>query len=372
MALTGCRCPTRYVAVAALSPTVTAWVAPHRAPNWTQAGAVGARFAGRCMKAPVDDHAVPLRPDDAAVRPFFPGGEMREAMAAYGRSGAYRPSPTSSWCCSIWASDSWFDAAPAAVKIVHELDYRMLSATDDAETMIAALNEGAAGFLPKTTWARRRERAAGGAGRGIYLPARSVINAVAPAPVASVPSVSHGRNAEIIDRSARRRVRSTCCPGWRRGRSNKIICPRARSGRVHHQDLCWRWFRARRGLAHRAGGHRSAAADTFVYWRRTGTGPTTRTIAVNRFLLRWAPACCWSVDRAPLSPRRACYASRGRPTVARRTAGRAVQPPGEYLSTMANAARPSRGADSRPRYSSRPRCWPAAVGPKPAFRPARW
>lgn len=98
----------------------------------------------------------------------------------------------------------------------------VLSASDDADIMIAALNEGAAGFIPKTTRSGAIEEALRVVlGGGIYLPP-AVYSAVAPLP-AAVQS-GEDRSAEVIDRLGLSPRQVDVLRLLTAGQSNKVIC----------------------------------------------------------------------------------------------------------------------------------------------------
>ena len=98
----------------------------------------------------------------------------------------------------------------------------VLSASDDPDTMIAALNEGAAGFIPKTTRIGAIEQALRVVlGGGIYLPP-AVYSAVAPLP--EMTQSDEDRSAEIIDRLGLSPRQVDVLRLLTAGQSNKVIC----------------------------------------------------------------------------------------------------------------------------------------------------
>lgn len=103
-----------------------------------------------------------------------------------------------------------------------ELTIVVLSASDDADTMIAALNEGAAGFIPKTTRSGAVEQALRIVlGGGIYLPP-AIYSAVAPQP--AVAQSDEERSAEVIDRLGLSPRQVDVLRLLTAGQSNKVIC----------------------------------------------------------------------------------------------------------------------------------------------------
>lgn len=103
-----------------------------------------------------------------------------------------------------------------------ELTIVVLSASDDADTMIAALNEGAAGFIPKTTRMGAVEQALRVVlGGGIYLPP-AIYSAVAPQP--AVAQSDEDRSAEVIDRLGLSPRQVDVLRLLTAGQSNKVIC----------------------------------------------------------------------------------------------------------------------------------------------------
>lgn len=103
-----------------------------------------------------------------------------------------------------------------------ELTIVVLSASDDADTMIAALNEGAAGFIPKTTRSGAVEQALRIVlGGGIYLPP-AIYSAVAPQP--AVAQSDEDRSAEVIDRLGLSPRQVDVLRLLTAGQSNKVIC----------------------------------------------------------------------------------------------------------------------------------------------------
>ena len=103
-----------------------------------------------------------------------------------------------------------------------ELTIVVLSASDDADTMIAALNEGAAGFIPKTTRMGAVEQALRLVlGGGIYLPP-AIYSAVAPTP--AVAQSDEDRSAEVIDRLGLSPRQVDVLRLLTAGQSNKVIC----------------------------------------------------------------------------------------------------------------------------------------------------
>jgi DNA-binding NarL/FixJ family response regulator len=98
----------------------------------------------------------------------------------------------------------------------------VLSASDDADTMIAALNEGAAGFIPKTTRSGAVEQALRVVlSGGIYLPP-AVYSAVAPLP--EMTQSDEDRAAEVIDRLGLSPRQVDVLRLLTAGQSNKVIC----------------------------------------------------------------------------------------------------------------------------------------------------
>lgn len=103
-----------------------------------------------------------------------------------------------------------------------ELTIVVLSASDDVETMIAALNEGAAGFIPKTTRGQAVEQALRVVlGGGIYLPP-AVYRAVAPLP--ELTQSDEARSEEAIDRLGLSPRQVDVLRLLTAGQSNKVIC----------------------------------------------------------------------------------------------------------------------------------------------------
>lgn len=98
----------------------------------------------------------------------------------------------------------------------------VLSAYDDAETVIAALNEGAAGFIPKSTRGQGVEQALRVVlNGGIYLPS-VVYSAVAPLP--ELEQTDEERSAEAIDRLGLSPRQIDVLRLLTAGQSNKVIC----------------------------------------------------------------------------------------------------------------------------------------------------
>lgn len=98
----------------------------------------------------------------------------------------------------------------------------VLSASDDADTMIAALNEGAAGFIPKTTRSGAIEQALRVVlGGGIYLPP-AIYSAVAP--LSEMTQSEEDRAAEAIDRLGLSPRQVDVLRLLTAGQSNKVIC----------------------------------------------------------------------------------------------------------------------------------------------------
>jgi DNA-binding NarL/FixJ family response regulator len=98
----------------------------------------------------------------------------------------------------------------------------VLSANDDADTVIAALNEGAAGFIPKTTRGKAVEQALRVVlDGGIYLPP-VVYSTVAPLPV--LEQSDEARAAEAIDRLGLSPRQVDVLRLLTAGQSNKVIC----------------------------------------------------------------------------------------------------------------------------------------------------
>jgi DNA-binding NarL/FixJ family response regulator len=98
----------------------------------------------------------------------------------------------------------------------------VLSASDDPDTMIAALNEGAAGFIPKTTRSGAVEQALRVVlSGGIYLPP-AIYSAVAPQPELS--QSDEDRAAEAIDRLGLSPRQVDVLRLLTAGQSNKVIC----------------------------------------------------------------------------------------------------------------------------------------------------
>ncbi|MEY2872750.1 MAG: hypothetical protein RLZZ373_121 [Pseudomonadota bacterium] len=98
----------------------------------------------------------------------------------------------------------------------------VLSASDDADTVIAALNEGAAGFIPKTARGKAVEQALRVVlDGGIYLPP-IVYSAVAPLP--ELEQTDEERTAEVIDRLGLSPRQVDVLRLLTAGQSNKVIC----------------------------------------------------------------------------------------------------------------------------------------------------
>ncbi|WP_310462240.1 response regulator transcription factor [Sphaerotilus sp.] len=98
----------------------------------------------------------------------------------------------------------------------------VLSASDDADTVIAALNEGAAGFIPKTARGKAVEQALRVVlDGGIYLPP-IVYSAVAPLP--ELEQTDEERTAEMIDRLGLSPRQVDVLRLLTAGQSNKVIC----------------------------------------------------------------------------------------------------------------------------------------------------
>jgi DNA-binding NarL/FixJ family response regulator len=98
----------------------------------------------------------------------------------------------------------------------------VLSAYDDADTVIAALNEGAAGFIPKSTRGKGVEQALRVVlDGGIYLPS-VVYAAVAPLPV--LEQSDDARAAEAIERLGLSPRQVDVLRLLTAGQSNKVIC----------------------------------------------------------------------------------------------------------------------------------------------------
>lgn len=106
--------------------------------------------------------------------------------------------------------------------VAQERTIVVLSANDDAETVIAALNEGAAGFIPKTTRGKAVEQALRIVlDGGIYLPP-VVYSAVAPLP--ELEQTQEERSAEAIDRLGLSPRQLDVLRLLTAGQSNKGIC----------------------------------------------------------------------------------------------------------------------------------------------------
>lgn len=98
----------------------------------------------------------------------------------------------------------------------------VLSANDDTDTVIAALNEGAAGFIPKTTRGKAVEQALRIVlDGGIYLPP-VVYHAVAPLP--ELEQTEEERTVEVIDRLGLSPRQIDVLRLLTAGQSNKVIC----------------------------------------------------------------------------------------------------------------------------------------------------
>lgn len=98
----------------------------------------------------------------------------------------------------------------------------VLSAYDDADTVIAALNEGAAGFIPKTTRGKGVEQALRVVlDGGIYLP--SVVYA-AVAPLPALEQSDDARATEAIERLGLSPRQIDVLRLLTAGQSNKVIC----------------------------------------------------------------------------------------------------------------------------------------------------
>ena len=175
----------------------------------------------------VDDHTLFRSGLMMLLSARFPEVEMREAGGVREALERLQAEPDIELVLlDLGVSDSQGLSTLRQLRAVSdELTIVVMSATDDAETMIAALNEGAAGFIPKTTRGGGVESALRVVlGGGVDLPP-AVYNAVAPAPVASVPSVSQdARNAEIIDRLGLSPRQVDVLRLLAAGQSNKIIC----------------------------------------------------------------------------------------------------------------------------------------------------
>lgn len=103
-----------------------------------------------------------------------------------------------------------------------DLTIVVLSAYDDADTVIAALNEGAAGFIPKSTRGQGVEHALRVVlNGGIYLPS-AVYSAVAPLP--GLTQSDEDRTAEVIDRLGLSSRQVDVLRLLTAGQSNKVIC----------------------------------------------------------------------------------------------------------------------------------------------------
>lgn len=103
-----------------------------------------------------------------------------------------------------------------------DLTIVVLSADDQPETMIGALNEGAAGFIPKTTRGGAVEQALRVVlGGGIYLPP-AVYRAVEPAPV--VQQTDEERTTAAIHRLGLSPRQVDVLRLLTAGQSNKVIC----------------------------------------------------------------------------------------------------------------------------------------------------
>jgi DNA-binding NarL/FixJ family response regulator len=98
----------------------------------------------------------------------------------------------------------------------------VLSAYDDADTVIAALNEGAAGFIPKSTRGKGVEQALRVVlDGGVYLPP-VVYSAVAPLP--ALEQTDEERAREAIDRLGLSPRQIDVLRLLTAGQSNKAIC----------------------------------------------------------------------------------------------------------------------------------------------------
>lgn len=98
----------------------------------------------------------------------------------------------------------------------------VLSAYDDADTVIAALNEGAAGFIPKSTRGKGVEQALRVVlDGGVYLPP-VVYSAVAPLP--ALEQTDEERAREAIDRLGLSPRQIDVLRLLMAGQSNKAIC----------------------------------------------------------------------------------------------------------------------------------------------------
>ena len=175
----------------------------------------------------VDDHALFRSGLMMLLAARFPAVEMREAGGVREAVERLQAEPDIELVLlDLGVSDSQGLSTLRQLRVVSdELTIVVMSATDDADTMIAALNEGAAGFIPKTTRGGGVESALRVVlGGGIYLPP-AVYNAVAPTPAPAAPIVpQHERNAEIIDRLGLSPRQVDVLRLLAAGQSNKIIC----------------------------------------------------------------------------------------------------------------------------------------------------
>jgi len=181
-----------------------------------------------CMKALlVDDHSLFRSGLMMLLAARFPEVEMREAGGVREALQRLADEPDIELVLlDLGVSDS--QGLPTLRQLrasSEELTIIVMSATDDADTMISALNEGAAGFIPKTTRGGGVESALRVVlGGGVYLPP-AVYNAVAPSPVPSALSVSQEeRNTEIIERLGLSPRQVDVLRLLTSGQSNKIIC----------------------------------------------------------------------------------------------------------------------------------------------------
>lgn len=101
----------------------------------------------------VDDHTLFRSGLMMLLSARFPEVEMREAGGVREALERLQAEPDIELVLlDLGVSDSQGLSTLRQLRAVSdELTIVVMSATDDAETMIAALNEGAAGFIPKTT-----------------------------------------------------------------------------------------------------------------------------------------------------------------------------------------------------------------------------
>jgi DNA-binding NarL/FixJ family response regulator len=172
----------------------------------------------------VDDHALFRSGLMLLLAARFPDVEMREADGLTPALAHLAAEPDIELVLlDLGLRDS--DGLPTLRRlraVSEERTIVVLSANDDTDTVIAALNEGAAGFIPKSTRGKGVEQALRVVlDGGIYLPP-VVYTAVAPLP--ELEQTDEERSSEAIDRLGLSPRQVDVLRLLTAGQSNKVIC----------------------------------------------------------------------------------------------------------------------------------------------------